>query len=76
MKSAEQGATRMASAPRLRSMCAMLLSTRASHWLLWTGWPDSACIVTAVMKWVAASVMTTRTSAPALVMARHSSAAL
>jgi len=37
---------------------------------------DSACIVTAVMKWLAASVMTTCTVAPSRVNARHSSAAL
>ena len=75
-KSAEHGAIRMASAWRVKSICAMLLSMRASHWLVCTGWPDRACIVTAVMKWLAASVITTCTEAPDLVRARHSSAAL
>jgi hypothetical protein len=76
MKSAEQGAMMMASASRVTSMWAILLSTRGSHWLLYTRCPDRACMVTAVMKWVAASVITTCTEAPALVSARHSSAAL
>jgi hypothetical protein len=75
MKSAEHGAMMMASASRVTSMWAMLLLTRGSHWSVYTGRPDSACMVTAVMKWVAASVITTCTEAPALVK-RHSSAAL
>jgi hypothetical protein len=41
-KSAEAGATRSRSASRERSMCAMLLATRGSHWSVKTGWPDSA----------------------------------
>jgi membrane protein YqaA with SNARE-associated domain len=54
----------MASASRERLMCAMLLGSRASHWLVYTGRPDSACIVTGVMNCVAASVITTCTVAP------------
>lgn len=72
----EAGATTMASASRDRSMCAMLLPTRSSHWDVNTGRPDSACIVTGVMKCVAASVITTCTVAPALVSRRTSSADL
>jgi len=34
MKSALAGATSTASASRVRLMCAMLLASRASHWLL------------------------------------------
>ena len=76
MKSALAGATTMASASRDRLMCAMLFGSRASHWLVTTGRPDSACIVTAVMKRSAASVITTRTWAPALTNSRVASAAL
>ncbi len=76
MKSALAGATRMASASRERLMCAMLLGSRASHWLLTTGWPESACIVTGVMNCVAASVITTCTRAPARTSSRTSSADL
>ena len=56
MKSALAGAISTASAPRVRSMCAMLLGTRASQASTNTGRPDSACMVTGVMKCVAASV--------------------
>ena len=66
----------MASASRERSMCAMLLPMRLSHSDVKTGRPESACIVTGVMKCVAASVMTTCTVAPALVSSRTSSADL
>ncbi len=66
----------MASHPRESSMCAMLLGTLASHRSLWTGFPDSACMVTGVMKRQAAAVITTCTSAPAWVSNRVSSAAL
>ena len=54
----------------------MLLGWRASHWLLKTGRPLSACIVTGVMNCAAASVITTCTVAPALTSSRTSSADL
>ncbi|MNK89247.1 hypothetical protein D3C87_1092500 [compost metagenome] len=57
-------------------MWAMLLSMRASHCDRNTGRPDSACMVTGVMKCVAASVIATCTVAPALVSSRTSSADL
>lgn len=66
----------MASASRERSMCGMLLPMRPSHCDVKTGRPESACIVTGVMKCVAASVITTCTVAPALVKSRTSSADL
>ncbi len=75
-KSVEAGATTMASASRERSIWAMLLPTRASHWEVKTVRPESACMVTGVMNWVAPSVMTTCTVAPALVSRRTSSADL
>ena len=59
MKSALAGATRMASTPRPNSICAMLLAGRSSHCETNTGWLESACRVTGVMKWAAASVMMT-----------------
>ena len=64
MKSVEAGTTTIASASRDRSMCAMLFGWRGSHWSVKTGRPVSACIVTAVMKCVAPSVITTCTVAP------------
>ena len=76
MKSVEAGAMTMASASRERSIWAMLLPTRSSHCDRKTGRPDNACIVTGVMKCVAASVMATCTVAPALVSRRTSSADL
>jgi hypothetical protein len=76
MKSALAGATTTASASRDRLMCAMAFASRASHWLRYTLRLDSACIVTAVMNWVAASVITTCTVAPARVSSRTSSADL
>ena len=76
MKSALAGAISIASASRVRLMCAMLLWSRASHWLVKTGRLESACIVTAVMKCSAASVITTCTVAPALTSSRTSSADL
>ncbi len=76
MKSAEHGAIITASASRVRSMWAMLFEMRLSHWSVNTGRPDSACIVTGVMKCRAASVITTCTRAPALISPRTSSAAL
>ncbi len=76
MKSALQGATRMASASRDRLMCGMLFGSRLSHCELKTGRLDRACMVTGVMNCAAASVITTWTVAPSLIRARHSSAAL
>ncbi len=76
MNSALAGATRTASASRDRLMCAMLLSGRASHWLVYTGRPVRACSVTAVMKASAPAVITTCTVAPAFTRARARSAAL
>ena len=75
-KSALAGATRMASASRPSWMCAMPLAGRSSHCEVNTGWPESACIVAAVMKCCAPSLMATCTRAPACVSRRHSSAAL
>ena len=66
----------MASQPRDSSICAILLDTLASHRSVCTGWPESACSVTGVMKRQAAAVITTRTSAPACVSKRVNSAAL
>ena len=76
MKSVLQGAITMAFASRVRSMCGMLLSIRASHWSVNTVLPESACIVTGVMNCVAACVITTCTVAPAFPKARVSSATL
>ena len=76
MKSAEAGATMMASQGRVRLMCAIAFGSRKSHWLKPTGRPDSACIVTGVMNWQAASVITTCTVAPWRTSARTSSADL
>ena len=75
-KSVVAGTTTMASAPRDNSICAMLSATRASHMSVKTGLPESACMVTGVMKPHAASVMTTCTSMPSLMSRRTSSAAL
>jgi len=75
-KSAEAGATSSASASRDRSMCAMLLATRGSHWSVNTSFPESAWKVTGVTKCVAASLITTCTEAPSLISSRTSSAAL
>ena len=76
MKSALAGATRMASASRLRLMWGMALGSRVSHWDVWTARPESACMVVAVMKRSAPAVMTTCTVAPALISWRHNSADL
>ena len=76
MKSAEAGAISSASAPRVRSMCGMLLAMRASHWSVKTVCPDSAWKVTGVTKRVPASVIATCTSAPCLTSRRTSSADL
>ena len=76
MKSALAGATSTASAPRVRLLCGMPLGSRASQVSSATGWPESACIVSAVMKCSAPAVIATRTSAPALTSRRASSALL
>ncbi len=76
MKSADAGATRIRSAWRDRSICAIAFGIRASHWSMNTGLPDSAWKVVAVTKWVAPSVIATCTSAPCLPSKRTSSAAL
>ncbi len=75
-KSALAGATTIRSRSRESSMCAMLSATRGSQRSVHTVWPVSACRVTGVTKRVAASVMATRTSQPALPSRRASSAAL
>ena len=75
-KSVEAGAMTMASASRERSMCGMLFGMRASHCDVYTGRPESACMVTGVMNCVAASVITICTVAPALMSRRVSSAIL
>jgi hypothetical protein len=74
--SALAGAISIASAARLVLMCCMALGAAASHWLSTTGRPDSACSVTGVMNCVAASLISTCTSAPALTSRRTSSATL
>jgi hypothetical protein len=76
MKSAVAGATTTKPRSRDSSMCPIESATRASHRSVHTGWPDSACRVAVPMKRVAASVIATRTSAPALISRRVSSAAL
>ena len=76
MKSALQGASTITSASRPMRMCGMLSGLRASHWLRTTGRPESACMVTGVMNWQAASVIITCTVAPLLISSRHSSADL
>ena len=75
-KSALAGATRMASAERDNSICAMLLSIRSSQASINTGLPDNACIVTGVINFVPASVITTCTSMPAFFNRRVNSADL
>ena len=54
----------------------MLLAGRASHCDKNTGRLDSACMVTGVMNWVAASVITTWTVAPSFTRPRQNSADL
>ncbi len=75
-KSAEAGATMIASAPRETAMWPIALAAPDSHRSVNTGRPESAWNVTAVTKCVAASVMTTSTTMPALTSRRVSSAAL
>ncbi len=57
-------------------MWPMLSGTLGSHMSVNTVFPESACNVTGVTNRQAASVITTRTSAPALTRRRVSSAAL
>ncbi len=76
MKSALAGATRIASAPRESSMCAMWFGKLASHRSVATGLPVSAWKVAGVTNRVAASVIATRTSTLFLMRRRQSSAAL
>ncbi len=66
MKSADAGATTIASAPRDSSMCPIALAAPDSHRSVSTGLPDSACIVIGVMNCVAAGVITTSTAMPVL----------
>ena len=75
-KSALAGATSIRSRSRESSMCDMLSAIRGSQRSVQTVWPVRACMVTGVTKRVAASVMATRTSQPALPSRRASSAAL
>ena len=75
-KFALAGATTIRSRSRDSSICDMLSGMRGSQRSVQTVWPVSACRVTGVTKRVAASVMTTRTSQPALPRARASPAAL
>ncbi len=64
MKSAEAGATTIASAWRESSICPIALAAPESHSPDSTGLPDSACKVIGAMNWVAALVMTTSTAMP------------
>ncbi len=70
------GAMRMASAASAATMCPMRRSDWSSSGSSITGRPDSASIVSGPMKWVAASLIITCTSAPARTSSRSSSAAL
>ena len=76
MRSAVAGAIRIGAAPRVRSICAMLLSTRGSQRSDHTGLPDNAWKVTGVTKRAPPAVSATCTSAPAFPSSRTSSAAL
>ena len=75
-KSALAGATKMASAFLDNSICGMPLPTLLSHMSINTGLPESACMVTGVINWQAAAVITTCTSISAFTNKRTSSAAL
>ena len=75
-KSADAGATTMASAPRDTAMWPMPSAAPDCHRSVRTGRPDSAWNVVGVTKRVAASVITTSTSTPAFTNRRVSSAAL
>ncbi len=74
--SAVAGATTIRSASSARRMCPICDSSVRSKSSRPTGWPDNVCMVRGVMNCVAASVRITRTSAPALMKRRQSSAAL
>ena len=76
MKSAEAGAISTSPLSRDSSICAMLFGTRASQASCQTGRPDTACRVTGVTNWRAASVITTSTSLPWPTSSRTSSAVL
>ena len=76
MKSAVAGATTSRSASSASRMCPISASCAASKRSSATGAPDSVCSVSGAMNLVAASVITTRTVAPALTNRRQSSAAL
>ncbi len=76
MASAVAGATINRSASSASLMCPISASLPRSNSSRATGAPDSVCMVSGVMNWVAASVITTRTVAPALTSSRQSSAAL
>ena len=76
MASAVAGAMTTMSARLASSMWPMPPSGTAANRSTATSCPDSACMVSGVMNWHAALVMTTRTCAPALTSSRHSSAAL
>ena len=72
MKCAVAGATTIASAPRVRSMCGIALPhCVASHWSVETGRPLSACIVVAVTNCRAPSVITTCTVGAFVLQAAH-----
>ena len=70
------GAITNSSAQSASSMCPMVDSCCRSNVSVATGCCESACRVSGVMNFCAALVMTTRTSAPALMHKRTSSAAL
>ena len=76
MLSAVAGAITTRSASSARRMWPISASLPRSKRSRDTGLPDSACSVSGVMNWVAASVMTTRTEAPALTSNLQSSAPL
>ncbi len=76
MASAVAGAMTTRSAWLAISMWSMPPPGMGANMSRATSCPDSARIVSGVMNWHAASVMTTRTCAPALTSNRHSSAAL
>jgi hypothetical protein len=76
MKSAVAGATTTMSASSASRMWPISASDAGSNRSSATAAPDSVCSVSGVMKRVAASVITTRTVAPAFTYRRTSSAAL
>ena len=76
MKSAVAGATTSRSASSASLMWPISASDAGSNRSSATGAPDRVCSVSGAMNRVAASVITTRTVAPALTNSRQSSAAL